>query len=118
MFKQVLSTSTRALRSRQTSVLRRAQFAPARLGASQTSNFRSQLEPASIGVWGSRVRWYSDQAEPAAKEDKKEQKDKESAQDAEAKEAEEAVSAEAELKAKLEAKDKEARQWKVRRVPA
>jgi molecular chaperone GrpE len=119
MFKQVLSTSSRALRSStriptQTPVLR-AQFAPAPLGVSPASIFRSQLARAPSGAAAriSGARWYSDQAEPAAKEDKKE---KESTQDAEAREAEEPADAVAELKAKLEAKDKEARQWKVRRA--
>lgn len=125
MFKQVLSTSSRALRSStwiptQTSILR-AQFAPAPLGASPASILRSQLARAPSGGAAARIsgaRWYSDQAEPAAKEDKKEQKEKESTQNAEAKEAEEITDAESEMKAKLEAKDKEIRQWKVRRVPA
>lgn len=125
MFKHALSTSSRALRSStristQTSILRRAQVAPAPLGASQTSIFRSQLSPVPSGsaARAPRARWYSDQAEPAAKEAKEEQKDKESAQDAEAKEAEEPAGEEVELKAKLEAKEKEVRQWKVRRVSA
>lgn len=123
MFKQVLSTSSRALRSSTripTQTCIRAQFAPARSGASQTSIFRPQLAPASSGAI-TRIpgaRWYSDQAESAAKEDQKQEKDKEPTPEAEAKEAEGIADAEAELKAKLEAKDKEVRQWKVCRDPA
>lgn len=102
MFRQAVSSSSRALRSG-TRVYAprfaaRAQFTPAPLSFAA----RSQT-PSS--------RWYSDQAEPAAK------KEGEDAKDA-AKDAEAPASAEAELKKKLEAKEKEVIDWKVRRARA
>ena len=98
MFKQAISTSTRALRS------------SSRFSA-QTPIFRSQFAPAPLRAvsLAPRSRWYSDQAEPAAK------KEGEAAGSSETKEAEAPVGVEAELKKKLEAKEKEAIDWKVRR---
>ncbi|KAF2997203.1 Mitochondrial matrix cochaperone [Neopestalotiopsis sp. 37M] len=92
MFKQVLSTSTRALRSSTRayvpSAAVRTQFSPAPI------NFaRSQLQSS---------RWYSDSTEA-----KKEGDDAKPATDAEA-----PASPEEELKKKLEAKEKEAIDWK------
>ncbi|KAK9778679.1 putative GrpE protein-like protein [Seiridium cardinale] len=92
MFRQVVSTSSKALRSSTRAYAPRAavrtQFSPA-----PTNLVRSQLHSS---------RWYSDSAEA-----KKEGQD-----DAAAKEAEAPATAEAELKKKLEAKEKEAIDWK------
>ncbi|KAK8087048.1 hypothetical protein PG994_002022 [Apiospora phragmitis] len=95
MFKQAISTSTRALRS------------SSRISA-QTPVFRSQFAPAPLraATLAPRSRWYSDQAESATK------KEDEASQASEAKEAEAPPSAEAELKKQLEAKNKEVTEWK------
>ncbi|KAI1846531.1 hypothetical protein JX266_007428 [Neoarthrinium moseri] len=93
MFRQALSTSSRALR-------------PSTRAVAARSSIASHFSPAPVRLAPSRLsrsRWYSDQAEPAAKKEGEEGK----AADAEA-----PASPEAELKKKLEAKEKEAIDWK------
>jgi molecular chaperone GrpE len=98
MFRQALSTSSRALRSTSRayaqSPLSRSHFSPAPI-----SSVRSQV-PSS--------RWYSDQAETSAKKEGEDGKLAAEASDVVAD-----ATAEAELKKKLETKQKEALDWKV-----
>jgi molecular chaperone GrpE len=105
MFKQALSTSSRALRSTSRAytqrTLTRSQFSPAPI-----TSLRSQLPS---------LRWYSDQAEPTTKKDGEDGKPAAAASEAASgKEADAPAGPEAELKKKLEAKEKEALDWKVR----
>lgn len=92
MFRQAISTSTRALRGSSRayapSAITRTQFSPVAI-----SSARSQMQSS---------RWYSDSAEA-----------KKEGEDAKSADAEAPASPEAELKKKLETKEKEALDWKV-----
>ena len=100
MFKQALNTSSRALRSSSRLAVRtpavRTQFASA-----PKASFRPAFAP--------HTRWYSEQADSAAKKEGEEAKPQETSKDEGAKGESDVV---AELKKKLEAKDKEVVDWK------
>ncbi|KAI0385359.1 GrpE-domain-containing protein [Hypomontagnella monticulosa] len=105
MLKQVISRSSRAVYSGSRTVaqrpLLRSQFSPAPL-----SSIQSQLLPST--------RWYSGQAESAAKKEGEGPTSQAEAQagEAQAGEAAKSSNVEAELKKKLEAKEKEVLEWK------
>ncbi|KAI0137249.1 GrpE-domain-containing protein [Xylariales sp. AK1849] len=102
MFRQALSTSSRAIRSTSRAY-------------SQRSGTRSQLSPVSLSVARSRIqslRWYSDQTEPVTKKEGEDGKPAPEASEAATKDGDAPAGVEAELKKKLEAKEREAIDWK------
>ncbi|KAI2471758.1 GrpE-domain-containing protein [Annulohypoxylon bovei var. microspora] len=104
MLKQVIFRSSRAVSSSSRTVLRRpllrTQFSPA-----ASTSLRSAMLPS--------LRWYSDQAETAAKKESEEPTTQAQTKEAKENETTNAPSdVEAELRKKLEAKEKEAAEWK------
>ncbi|KAI2634357.1 GrpE-domain-containing protein [Hypomontagnella submonticulosa] len=101
MLKQVVSRSSRAICSSSRTI-------------AQRPSLRSQFSPATLSTIHSRflpsTRWYSDQAESAAKKEGEEPTSQVEAQAGEAANASSDVVAE--LKKKLEAKEKEVIDWK------
>ncbi|KAH9908146.1 GrpE-domain-containing protein [Xylariomycetidae sp. FL2044] len=101
MFRQALSTSTRALSLSSRTIAQRPAVR-SQLSSTPLSAFRSTLSP--------RIRWYSDQPDQTAKKEGEESTSQVDAQDT--KDADAPPSPESELKKKLEAKEKEAIEWK------
>lgn len=102
MFRQAINSSSRALRSSSSRIVVRAPAVRTQLASAPVAPLRSAL--------ASQTRWYSEQADTAAKKEAEEAKPEEVAKEKSASGESDVV---AELKKKLEAKDKEVADWKV-----